>query len=76
MRNVIAGVMVAAACLAGNSAEAGYCGAASYRCCPQPCQQTCCYTSYKIERQECMRTVRRVVYEPEKYVVNRTVYKP
>ena len=53
----------------------GYCGAAGYRCCPQSaCQPTACYSTCKIERQTCYRTVYDTVYEPQQYTCYRTVY--
>src|SRR4051812_42351366 len=54
----------------------GYCGAASYNCCPvEACQQTCCYTTYRTQRETCYRNVNYLVQEPEQYSVCRTVYE-
>ena len=54
---------------------AWFCGAGGYNCCPTTCcQPTACYTSCKVERQTCYRTVYETVYEPQQYQVCRTVY--
>ena len=58
MRIALAGVAAALAVLTSATAEAGFCGAASYNCCPQvACQPTACYTACRVERQTCFRTV-------------------
>ena len=61
---------------APGSVEAGrYCGAASYSCCPAPvCQPAACYTTCRVERQQCERTVYSYVQEPQQYMVSRTVH--
>lgn len=61
---------------AGSTAEAGYCGAASYKCCPTSCcapsgeyaqaKQCCTYTCYK--------PVKEIVWETEEYTCCKTVY--
>ena len=59
---LLAGAMAALAVLQGTSAEAGYCGACSYNCCPPAaCQPAACYTACRVERQTCYRTVYETV---------------
>ena len=63
-----AGIVASLALLAGwmgQSAEAnGYCGAGCYSCCPATSCQSC-YTTCKVERRQCFRTVREIVYDQQ-----------
>jgi hypothetical protein len=70
------GALAIVAALSPQSATAGcYCGAASYRCCPTAaCEPAACYTTCRVERQQCQRTVYDYVQEPQPYTVSRTVY--
>ena len=44
-----------------------YCGAASYNCCPTAaCAPTACYTTCRVERETCYRTVYDTVQEPQR----------
>jgi hypothetical protein len=75
MIGVLTGLVLA---VAGGpqSASAAYCGAACYNNCPTAaCQPTACYTTCRVERQTCYRTVYDTVQEPQSYVVNRTTYE-
>src|SRR6187401_1565447 len=79
MRKSMIGMLTALAMFAATSpgsVEAGrYCGAASYNCCPTAaCQPAACYTTCRVERQQCERTVYSYVQEPQQYMVCRTVY--
>ena len=79
MRKTMVGMLTALALgvvASPSSVEAGrYCGAASYSCCPtQACQPAACYTTCRVERQQCERTVYSYVQEPQQYMVSRTVY--
>lgn len=67
----------AVAMLSQSTASAGgYCGAASYSCCPPvACQPVSCYTTCRIERQMCRKTVMETVWEPEEVVCEKTVYE-
>ncbi len=59
------------------TADAGsYCGAGSYNCCPTTaCAPMSCYTTCRIERQTCKRTVMETVWEPEEVKATRTLSK-
>ena len=58
----------------GDSAQAnGYCGGGCYSCCPTTCQP--CYTTCKVERRTCFRTVREIVYEQQQVQCQRTEYE-
>jgi YTV len=79
MRKAMVGILTALAInivATPGSVEAGrYCGAASYSCCPtQACQPAACYTTCRVERQQCERTVYSYVQEPQQYMVSRTIY--
>ena len=74
MKRLMLGVMAVLA--AASSGEAGlFCGAARWRRCPVDyCQPAACYTSYRVERQTCYRTVYETCYEPQQQTCYRTVY--
>src|SRR6266566_706466 len=63
---IIAGLALLAG-WAGQSAEAnGYCGAGCFSCCPTAaCQTAACYTTCRVERRQCLRTVRETVYDQQ-----------
>src|SRR5262245_50094036 len=72
---LIAGLAVACG-LGGQTAEAsGYCGAGCYSCCPTTaCQPAACYTTCRVERRQCMRTIREVVYDQQEVQCQRTEF--
>ncbi|HCS53532.1 MAG TPA: hypothetical protein DIW81_18390, partial [Planctomycetaceae bacterium] len=69
MRRMIAAIAVTAMLSSAGVAQArGLCGACNYHCCPPvACQQTACYTTCKVERETCYRTVYENVCEPQQY---------
>ena len=69
-------VFCAATSLSQQAFASGYCGAATFNCCPTvACQPSSCYTTCKIERQTCKKTVYDTVWEPEEITRTRTVYE-
>jgi hypothetical protein len=75
-RFFLAGIAAAVMAFSASQAQANYCGAASYQCCPPAaCQPTCCYTACRVQRKTCYRTVYETCYQPEQYTVNKTVYE-
>src|SRR5262249_35356777 len=77
MLNRCAGLIagLALACGFASVAEAsGYCGAGCYSCCPVSACQPACYTTCRVERRQCQRTVREVVYDREEVQCQRTEY--
>ena len=56
------------------TAQAGYCGAARYRCCATCCD-TCGYTAAKQQCHTVMRNCKQVVYEKQNYTCYKTVYE-
>ena len=52
-----------ATALSQQAFASGYCGAATFNCCPTvACQPSSCYTTCKIERQKCKKTVYDTVW--------------
>src|SRR5262249_21265584 len=73
------GIIAGLALLAGwtvQSAQAnGYCGGGCYSCCPTTaCQPVSCYTTCRVERRQCFRTVREIVYDQQQVQCQRTEY--
>ena len=75
MRTLITTAAVLLGLGAGSAQAALFCGAGGYNCCPTTCcAPGACYTSCRVERQTCYRTVYETCYQPEQYEVCRTVY--
>ena len=71
------GVPIVAAVLTvvlASTAEAGYCGAARYRCCASCCD-TCGYAACKQQCHTVMKCCKEVVYEKQNYTCYKTVYE-
>jgi hypothetical protein len=68
---VLAGLLVAGA---GQSALAGYCGAASYSCCPTSACSPCGDYGAASSCSTCYKTVQDVVYDKCQVTKYRTVY--
>src|SRR4051812_16893218 len=73
---IIAGLAVLMTWTEGTAEANGYCGAACYSCCPTTaCQTASCYTTCRVERRQCFRTVREIVYDQQEVQCQRTQYE-
>ncbi len=57
-----------------DTADAGWCGAARYRCCATCCD-TCGYPAVKQQCHTVMKTCREIVYEQQNYTCYKTVLR-
>ena len=73
----IAALLFATVITTASPVQGGFCGLASYNCCPQTaCQPTSCYEACKVERRTRYRTAYRTVIEPQQYTTYRLQYAP